>query len=88
MKHTKKEVSLNFKLPNFKREDIDIMIGKNSIAIRARRKIVKDIQRKDFFHSEKTSSSFDYLTSVPAINPKKAKIQFKKGILKIRAPRI
>ncbi len=87
MKHNKKEVSLNFKLPDFKRSEIDVDISKKSIAIRASKKISKEIQKKDFFHSEKTTKSFDYLTSIPEINPKKVKIEFKKGILKIKAPR-
>lgn len=83
-----KEVILKFNLPHFQRSDIDINIGKNSIAIRASRKTSKNVKKKEFFHSEKSASSFDYLTSTPLINPKKAKIEFKKGVLKIKAPRV
>lgn len=88
MEHNKKEVILNFNLPHFTRSDINVNISKNSVAIRANRKLSKNIQKKDFFHSEKSTSSFDYLTTTPLINPKKAKIEFKKGVLKIKAPRV
>lgn len=86
MEHNKKEGTLNFNLPYSTRSDINR--SKNSIAIRAHKRLSKNIQKKDFFHSEKSTSFFDYLTTAPLINPKKAKIEFKKGVLKIKAPRV
>jgi len=82
-----KEVELKFKLPDFERKDIEINIGKDSVLIRANKKIFKEEKKKDFFHSEKIERSFDYKTTVPPVNSKKAKIQFNKGILKINIPR-
>ena len=87
MKHNKKEVELEFKLPDFERKDIEIDIGKDEVLIRANKKIFKEERKKDFFHSEKIERSFDYRTTIPPINSKKAKIQFNKGILKINIPR-
>lgn len=88
MKSNKKEVILEFDLPNFKREDIKLNIKKNSISISASRKLEKKVQKKDFFHSEKSSQRFNYATTIPLIDPKKVKIEFKKGKLKIIAQRI
>jgi len=87
MKHNRKEVKLEFKLPDFERKDIEIDIGKDSVLIRANKKILKEEKKKDFFHSEKIERSFDYKTTVPLVNPEKAKIQFNKGILRINIPR-
>lgn len=53
------------------------------MAIKADKKHEKKVQRKDFFHQEKSAQSFNYATSLPKIDPKKAKIEFKAGILKI-----
>lgn len=88
MKHNKKEVELEFKLPDFEKKDIEIDIGKDVVLIRANKKILKEEKKKDFFHSEKTERSFDYNTTIPPVNSDKAKIQFNKGILKIKIPRI
>jgi len=88
MQHNLKEVKLEFKLPEFKKEDIKVKFGKNSFAIKAEKNLEKSVQRKDFFHQEKSQKAFSYSTTLPGINPKKAKAEFRKGILKISAPKI
>jgi len=88
LKSNNKEIFLTFNLPGFKKEDIKIKLSKNSIEIKAEKNTSTEIQRKDFFHSEKSSRNFNYLTNVPDINPKKAKIIFNNGVLKITAPRL
>ncbi len=87
MEHNSKEVVLEFNLPEFSKKDIKVKLSKNSVAIEAKKSIEKKVQRRDFFHDEKTSHAFSYQTTIPAINPKKAKVEFKKGVLKIRAPK-
>jgi len=87
MQQTKKEVVLEFPLHGFDKSDIDIKIGKNSLMIRATRKNKKKIQRKEFFHFEKSSQKFSYATTLPEVDDKKAKITFKEGILKIKIPK-
>ena len=71
-----------------KREDVKIRLSKNLISIKAERKTEKKVQKKDFFHSEKSAKVFNYATTVPLIDCKKAKIEFKKGVLKIKAPKL
>ncbi len=88
MKNNKKEVVLEFNLPGFKREDIKVKSSKNSISISAKKKDSKKVQKKDFFHSEKSFRSFNYKTSVPNIDPNNLKVKFNKGVLKIYAPKI
>ncbi len=87
MKNNSKEVVLNFNLPEFNKEDIKIILNKNSLSIKAEKSIEKNIQRKDFFHKEKASHNFNYATTLPEINPKHSRIEFKKGILKITMPK-
>ncbi|MBD3253208.1 Hsp20 family protein [Candidatus Pacearchaeota archaeon] len=88
MKHTKKDVILEFKLPHFNRKDIDIDIDDDFITVRADKRDDKKVKKKEFFHEEISHHAFNYGTTVPKINSKKAKISFKNGILKITAPRI
>jgi len=88
MEHNDKEIVLEFHLPNFKRSDIRIDFKKNFLTIKAEKNLEKSVQRKDFFHSEKKKEHFTYSTTLPDINPKKAKINFKDGFLKIIVPRI
>ena len=45
-------------------------------------------KKKDFCYEESTSKSVVYSTTLPKINPKLAKINFKGGVLKITAPKI
>ncbi len=87
MKHNSKEVILEFALPDFSKGDIKIYLKSNSLTIKAQKKIEKSVQRKDFFHKESSQKAFNYSTTLPAINPKKAKVTFTKGILKIIAPK-
>ncbi len=87
MINNQKEVVLEFNLPGFKREDINVKLSRNSVVIKARRKYKNKIQKKDFFHVEKSSRMFNYATTLPKINPDKAKIEFKGGVLRIKAPK-
>jgi len=87
MKSNKKGIVLEFKLPEFSEKDIKVSISKNKASVEAEKKQEKKIQRKDFYHRESTYRSFSYSTTLPKINPKKAEISFKKGTLKITAPR-
>ncbi len=87
MKHNSKEVELKFELPGFKKKDIKMHLSKNSLSINASKKQENKVKKKDFFHQEKSEKHFVYSTTLPTIKPKKAKISFNKGVLKIKAPR-
>ncbi len=87
MKNNSKEIELKFNLPEFNKKDINLRISKNLISIKAEKKKENKAQKKDFFHAEKSSRSFNYTTSVPTIKPKEAKVDFKKGVLTIKVPK-
>ena len=83
-----KEVVMEFDLPNFKKSEVKVKLNKNSAEIKGEKNHVSKINRKDFFHHESHKHSFHYSTTLPTINPKKAKTSFSKGKLKIKAPRV
>lgn len=82
-----KEVILKFNLPEFSKKDINVKLSKNTASVKAEKTSEKKLKKKDFFHQEKTYKSFGYSTTLPRINPKKAKTEFRKGVLKITAPK-
>jgi HSP20 family protein len=85
MKSNSKEVALEFALPGFNKKDVKVKLAKDSLAIKAEKKHENKIQKKDFYHHEKSYQHFSYATTLPKINPKNAKISFSKGKLKIKA---
>lgn len=87
MKTSSKEVVLELNLPGFDRKDVKIKITKNGVMVEAEKKQENKVQRKDFFHEQKTYRSFSYVTNVPEVDPKKAKISFKNGKLQIAMSR-
>ncbi len=87
MKNKKKEVILEFDLPGFAKKDIKIDLRKNLALISAQKSTEKKVKKKGYFHQEKTFRSFSYKTTLPTVEPKKAKIEFKKGTLKIKLPK-
>jgi len=87
MKTSQKEVELEFELPGFDKKDIHMHLSKNALQINASKKHESKVRKKDFFHEEKIERHFSYSTTLPKINPKKSKIEFRKGILKIKAPK-
>lgn len=83
----KKDVELKFELPGFERKDIKVNIKDNFASISAEKKQEKKMHKKDFFHQEKTYRSFSYSTTLPSVNPKKARIEFRGGVLRVRIPK-
>lgn len=83
-----KEVEFEFELPHFKKDEIKVKINKNSVEIKGEKKHEIKMQKKDFFHEEKHHHTFHYMTTLPNVNPKKAKTSFSKGVLKIKVPRV
>ncbi|MBS3075962.1 Hsp20/alpha crystallin family protein [Candidatus Pacearchaeota archaeon] len=87
MKHNSKQVEIEFELPGFDKKDIKINLSKNFASIRAEKEMEIKVKRKEFFHDEKIYRSFSYSTTLPSINPRKAKTKFINGTLKIIAPK-
>ena len=87
MKENLKEVKFEFDLPGFENKDVMVKIRKDSLSIGAEKKMENKVQKKNYFHEEKSYRSFAYSTSLPKVNPKKAKTSFKSGKLRIVVPK-
>lgn len=87
MKKNSKEVVLEFDLPEFSKKDIKVRLSKNRAQVRAEKSNEKKVQKKDFFHEEKSFKSFNYSTSLPDVNHTKAESEFKNGVLRVKVPR-
>jgi HSP20 family molecular chaperone IbpA len=87
MKNNSKEVILEIPLKKFKRDEINVKIKKDYVEVKADKKTEKNLQRKEFFHEERTENTFYYKTSIPPTDYKKALVEFRGGILKIRIPK-
>lgn len=88
MKDGGDNVLLEFGLPGFKRDDIKIKFHGKSVSIRASMKSEILEERTDYLHDEKMSSVFTYESSLPKnVDTRKAKIDFNRGILRIRIPK-
>jgi HSP20 family protein len=86
-KETSKEIVLEFDLNGFDKKDINLKLTRNSVVIKAKKKTDDKVEKKGFFQEEKSLRTFDYSMSLPEIVPKKSKISFNNGILKIAAPK-
>lgn len=84
-KETSKEITLEFDLSGFDKKDIKLHLSKNSISINAVKKEDHKEKKKEFFQEERSYKSFNYSAPLPKIIPKKSKISFDEGILKIVA---
>ena len=87
MKESSKEIELEFELPGFEKKDIKVKLGKNFASINAEKRESCKVKKKNYFHEEKVYRSFKYSTTLPSINPKKAKTEFKQNKLRIVAPK-
>jgi len=80
-------VVLEFDLPEFKREEISVNVKNDQVSIHAKNKEENKLDEEDFNWFEKSSRAFDYSSSLPPVVGKDAKIEFKKGRLKITVPK-
>jgi HSP20 family protein len=87
MKQNSKEISFEFDLPGFSKDDIKVSLSKNAILLKAEKQDEKEIKKKDYFHQEKVYRNFVYSSTLPDVKPKEAKKSFKKGVFKIVIPK-
>lgn len=88
MKNHSNEVLFEFDLPEFKRDEIKVKFHNSLIYIIASKRTEIKEERKGFMHDETTSKSFEYKATLPeSAYTKNAKIEFEKGVLKIRIPK-
>lgn len=82
------DVVIKAELPGMKKEDIDVKLTDNTIAISGEKKKEEKVEKKDFYRMERSYGSFTRSFSLPSeVQTDKVKAQFKDGILEIRIPK-
>ena len=81
------KVILEFNLPDFSREDIDVDVKHNHIVVNAKKGGEERKEEDNLKSFEKSSSSFIYESNLPEVNPSEVKIGFERGVLKIEVPK-
>lgn len=84
----KEKIVLEFDLPEFRREDIDIKIFTDKLEIDAKKKEEHKIDEEGLKSFEKINRTFTYSSSLPKVKADKAEIEFERGHLKITVPRV
>lgn len=84
----KDEVVVKAELPGMGKEDIDVNITENTLTISGEKKKEEKVERKDYYHLERSYGSFSRSFHLPSdIQTDKAKATFKNGVLEIRMPK-
>lgn len=85
----KKNIEMSVDLPGIEKEDIHVKLEGEKIEIKAERKMKSETKGKNFSRQERSYKGFYRAFTLPAaVNPDKAKAQFKNGVLKIILPKV
>jgi len=80
---------LKVKLPNCKPEDIDITVNEGLITFKDKKQQQRQMERKDFYLTEATTSSFSRSIPLPKTAQwQKAEATFDRGVLEVIVPKV
>ncbi|WP_461831992.1 Hsp20/alpha crystallin family protein [Aquifex sp.] len=86
---TDKEVVIKADLPGVKKEDIEITVKENMVAIRAERKEEKEEKTENVYKTERFYGVIERVVPLPIeVDPEGAKAEYKDGVLEIRIPKV
>lgn len=84
----KTEIVVKVELPGVNKEDIDLSITKDTLAIKGEVKREEEVKEEDYYANERTYGSFARTISLPVeVDSEKAKATFKNGILELVIPK-
>ncbi len=80
--------TVNAELPGFTKDQVDVQINKDGVAIRAECKDDKEDKRKNYLHRERAYSSLQRFIAFPEeVDPTKVEGSMKEGILELKVPK-
>jgi HSP20 family protein len=79
---------LTAELPGFKKDMVDVQINRDSIQIRAEKKVETDDKKKNYMRHERAYTSFERNITFPEeVNPSKVEGNMKDGVLELTIPK-
>lgn len=88
LEETDKEIIATFDLPGVEKGDITLSVDKDSICVKAEKKLEKEEKKKGYLHQERSYSSFYRSFALPAeILADKVKAEYKNGVLTVKMPK-
>jgi HSP20 family protein len=82
------DIMVKAELPGMKKEDIDVILTKDTITISGEKKKEEKVEKKDYHSIERSYGSFKRSFSLPSeVQTDKASAKFKDGVLEIRIPK-
>jgi len=81
------EVVLKAEIPGLQKEDIDLRVEQNTLAIAGQRREEKSVQKEHYHRVERTYGSFHRSFSLPStIDTEKVRAEYQDGILTVTLP--
>ncbi len=82
------DIIVKGELPGMSKEDIEVNLTDSTITISGEKKKEEKIEKKNYFHLERSYGSFKRSFSLPSeVQTDKAKASFKGGVLEVRVPK-
>jgi len=82
------DVVVKTELPGMEKDNIDINLTDNTITISGEKKKEEKVEKKNYYHLERSYGSFSRSFSLPSeVQADKAKATFKNGLLEVRIPK-
>lgn len=82
------EIVIKAELPGMTKEEIEVNLTGDKITISGEKKKEEKIEKKDYYHVERSYGSFTRVFEFPCeVQPEKARAQFKNGVLEVRVPK-
>ncbi|MBI4688502.1 MAG: Hsp20/alpha crystallin family protein [Nitrospirae bacterium] len=82
------DIVVKGEFPGINKEDIEVNLTDGTITISGEKKKEEKIEKKNYFHLERSYGSFKRSFSLPSeVQTDKAKASFKDGVLEVRVPK-